>query len=100
MSEDPKVIVQPTDREPSAGSSVKTFVAVALLLGAVVGGAYYISGNSASDQASVTTEDSSATGASSGEAGSSSTTAPPSSTPAPAAPEPTPAEKSAPATQP
>lgn len=100
MSEETKVYVKPADTEPSAGSSAKTFVAVALLLAAVVGGAYYINSDNAADQASVT-NDSAATGASSGESGSSTTApaAPAAPTPAPEANDAAP-EKSAPPTQP
>lgn len=76
MTED----VRPQPKAPpvrqSGGSGIGTFLAVVLLLAAVVGGAWFVNQDS-TNQASVPASQTSSTGASSGESGtSSSTTAP------------------------
>lgn len=80
MSDAPRPSVQRNHQPAPSGSGFGTFIAVLLLLGAVVGGAYYMN-QGTMDQAAVpsATTSSSSTGASSGEAGSdtkSSTEAP------------------------
>lgn len=94
MTDEPRKVMMKDER---SGNSLGMFLAVALILAAVVGGALLMN-QDVSDQASVTTSSDSATGASSGEAGSSATPAPETPSPAPAAPETKP--ETPPATQP
>jgi len=94
MTDEPRKVVANNER---SGNPLGVFLAVALILAAVVGGAMLMN-QGVNDQASVTTSSDSATGASTGEAGSTATPAPETPSPAPAAPEQKP--ETPPATQP
>lgn len=88
MQNDPRRDVVEGERLQRSSSPLGVFLAVALILAAVVGGAMLMN-QGVSDQASVPTASDSSTGASSGESGTTTTTpATPSPEPAtPAAPE-------------
>jgi hypothetical protein len=81
MTEAPRPSVQRNHPAPS-GSGVGTFIAVLMLLAAVVGGAYYMNKGPTDQAAAPADTTTSSTGASTGEAGSDTSTK--SSTEAPA----------------
>jgi hypothetical protein len=91
MTDEPRRVVADSERTRHSGSPLGVFLAVALILAAVVGGAMLMN-QGVNDQASVTTSGDSSTGASTGETGA--------TTPAPAPDAPTPAPEQKPETPP